>query len=98
MIRKGLGDDALYLIIHLKNLRGYILIFESFHVNLALANHFFAVFYRRKDSSGIAVDIVWTYIKAIWTTSFLQTTTCSSYDWQSTLYSFDNWNTKTLIT
>ena len=46
MIRKGLGDDALYLIIHLKNLRGYILIFESFYVALALADYFITVFYR----------------------------------------------------
>ena len=46
LTRKGLGDDALYLIIDFKDLRGYILIFKSFHVNLALADHFFAVFYR----------------------------------------------------
>ena len=46
MIRKGLGDDALYLIIHLKNLRGYILIFESFYVALALADYFLTMLYR----------------------------------------------------
>ena len=46
MIRKGLGDDALYLIIHLKNLGGYILIFESFYVALALADYFLTMLYR----------------------------------------------------
>ena len=45
MIRKGLGDDALYLIIHLKNLRGYILIFESFYVALALADYLLTMLY-----------------------------------------------------
>ena len=81
MIRKGLGDDALYLIIHFKNLRGYILIFESFYVALALADYFLTMLYRRKDSSSIALDIVWIFIKAIWTSCFLQTTTRSSYNW-----------------